>query len=142
MIQNLNEFPVIIDIPVSWGEMDAFGHVNNVVYFRYFESARIAYLGRVDYQKIAKELDIGIILGAVNAKFITPLFYPDQIKVGASIVDIGKDRVVMDYALYSSQQDKIAAIGSSTIVTYDYKNKCKANLPKDLVDRIKQVQGS
>ena len=35
-------YPVRIEVPVAWGEMDAFGHVNNVVYFRYFESARIA----------------------------------------------------------------------------------------------------
>lgn len=38
-------FPVRVGIPVAWGEMDAFGHVNNVVYFRYFESARIAFFG-------------------------------------------------------------------------------------------------
>ena len=42
----LRGFPGIIELPVSWGEMDAFGHLNNVVYFRYFESARIAALER------------------------------------------------------------------------------------------------
>ena len=36
------DYPVVIEIPVAWGEMDAYGHVNNIVYFRYFESARIA----------------------------------------------------------------------------------------------------
>lgn len=44
-------FPVRVDIPVAWGEMDAFGHVNNVVYFRYFESARI---DSYDYSKQCK----------------------------------------------------------------------------------------
>ena len=39
-------YPVIIEIPVAWGEMDAFQHVNNIVYFRYFESARITYFER------------------------------------------------------------------------------------------------
>ena len=37
------DYPVVIETPVAWGEMDAYGHVNNIVYFRYFESARIAY---------------------------------------------------------------------------------------------------
>ncbi|MCB0148997.1 MAG: acyl-CoA thioesterase, partial [Caldilineaceae bacterium] len=39
-------YPVVIEIPVAWGEMDAFQHVNNIVYFRYFESGRIAYFER------------------------------------------------------------------------------------------------
>ena len=39
-------YPVVIEIPVAWGEMDAFQHLNNIVYFRYFESARIAYFER------------------------------------------------------------------------------------------------
>ena len=36
------EYPVIIELPVAWGDMDAFAHVNNTAYFKYFESARIA----------------------------------------------------------------------------------------------------
>jgi acyl-CoA thioester hydrolase len=42
----LAEYPLVIEIPVAWGEMDAFQHVNNIVYLRYAESARIAYLER------------------------------------------------------------------------------------------------
>ncbi|MCZ6911333.1 MAG: acyl-CoA thioesterase, partial [Proteobacteria bacterium] len=40
----LDDYPVVIELPVVWGEMDAFDHVNNIIYFRYFESARIAYV--------------------------------------------------------------------------------------------------
>ena len=36
----LDGFPVVAHLPLHWGEMDAFGHLNNVVYFRYFETAR------------------------------------------------------------------------------------------------------
>src|SRR5687767_1167703 len=38
---------VTVEIPVQWGDMDAFGHVNNTVYFRWFESARIAYFEKI-----------------------------------------------------------------------------------------------
>ena len=43
MQELLKSFPVVAKIPVRWGDMDSFQHVNNVSYFRYFESARIAY---------------------------------------------------------------------------------------------------
>jgi acyl-CoA thioester hydrolase len=44
---SIDGYPVVIEIPIAWGEMDAFQHVNNIFYFRYFESARIAYFGRL-----------------------------------------------------------------------------------------------
>ncbi|MBU2038447.1 MAG: thioesterase family protein, partial [Gammaproteobacteria bacterium] len=42
-MQDLYEYPVVIEVPVAWGEMDAFQHVNNTQFFRYFESARVQY---------------------------------------------------------------------------------------------------
>jgi len=43
----MSDYPVVVDIPVAWGEMDAYGHLNNIVYFRYFETARMAYFERL-----------------------------------------------------------------------------------------------
>jgi acyl-CoA thioester hydrolase len=140
MIKNLDNFPVIVDLPVYWGEMDAFGHVNNTIYFKYFESARIAYLEKMDYKKMALDSRMGIILASINAKFISPLFYPDSIKVGATVTEIKNDRFVMDYALYSANQNKIAAIGSSVVVTYDYKNHAKIDIPDYVVSCIEAIQ--
>lgn len=44
---SLADFPVVIRLPVQWGEQDAFGHVNNIIFFRWYESARIAYCQRL-----------------------------------------------------------------------------------------------
>ena len=57
--QHLKDFPIVIEIPVAWGEMDAFGHVNNIIYFRYFESARLAYFHQTGYLKFVEEHGIG-----------------------------------------------------------------------------------
>ena len=58
----LANFPVTIQVPVAWGEMDAFGHVNNIVYFRYFESARIAYFEKIEFIKFKDNIGVGPIL--------------------------------------------------------------------------------
>lgn len=129
MLADLSSFPVIIESQIRWGEMDAFQHVNNVVFFKYFESARIAYLEKINYLEILKKTNISIILASIDCKFICPLFYPDLVQTGAKVTEIKQDRFIMDYALYSSSQNKIAAIGSSVIVTYDYKNNKKINIP-------------
>jgi len=46
----LKRCPVVIETPVAWGQMDAFRHLNNTAYFRFFESARIAYFEKLDHK--------------------------------------------------------------------------------------------
>lgn len=142
MIKNLDKFPVIVELPVCWGEMDAFGHINNVIYFKYFECARIAYLEKMDFKQIAEQSGVGIILASIESKFIVPLFYPDTIKVGATVTKIDTDRFIMDYAVYSATQNKIAAIGSSVVVMYDYKKHSKINTPDFVVRSIENIQNN
>src|SRR6516164_7851744 len=94
-------FPVIVELPVVWGEMDSYRHVNNVVYFRYFESARLEYFRRLGWFDYEKETGIGPILAATQARYRKPLTYPDIISVGARISALGVDRCTMDYLLVS-----------------------------------------
>ena len=54
----LETFPVVSKIPVLWGDMDSFQHVNNVIYFRYFESARIQYFDTLGWNLL---FSIGLI---------------------------------------------------------------------------------
>src|SRR6202140_1958640 len=52
-------YPVIVELPVVWGEMDSYRHVNNVVYFRYFENARIEYFRRLDWFSYEGQSGVG-----------------------------------------------------------------------------------
>ena len=62
-------WPVELDLPLAWGEMDAFGHVNNAVYFRWFESARMSYFERLGWPELQRETGIGPILHSTQARF-------------------------------------------------------------------------
>ena len=48
---DLYDYPIVVEIPVAWGEMDYFHHVNNTVYFRYFESARVKYVEAIKIEE-------------------------------------------------------------------------------------------
>ena len=85
-------YPVVIEIPVAWGEMDAFQHVNNTVYFRYFESGRIAYFEHSGWTTRERTGDIGPILASVTCRFKFPLTFPDRVLVGTRADTIGEDR--------------------------------------------------
>jgi acyl-CoA thioester hydrolase len=134
------EFPVIIEVTVSWGEMDAMGHVNNIVYFRYFESARIAYFERLGFLDEMRETGVGPILASTHCRFRIPLTYPDRVLVGASASELKEDRFVMRYRVVSESKDAIAAEGDGLIVSYDYRNERKAPLPQSVRQRIESLE--
>ena len=136
----LAAFPIVIEVPVAWGEMDAFGHVNNIVYFRYIENARIEYMRRVAWFEHQAETGFGAILGAVSCRFRKPLYFPDTVLVGARATDIHADRFTMEHLLVSRKLDAVVAEGQGTVVSYDYKNLRKAPLPDVIRQRIAEIE--
>ena len=138
----LAAFPVIVELPVVWGEMDSYRHVNNVVYFRYFETARLEYFQRIDWFNYEKETGIGPILAATQARYRKSLTYPDTISVGARVSTLGADRCTMDYLLVSHRLGEVAAEGQGTVVTFHYPDGKKVPMPDELRRRIERLENS
>ncbi|NVJ67647.1 MAG: acyl-CoA thioesterase [Gammaproteobacteria bacterium] len=139
------DFPVIVPISVAWGEMDAFQHVNNVVYLRYFETARIAYMEQIgmntDLSKAKQGSNpIGPILADSYCRYRRPVTYPDTLHIGCRISELQEFGFVMEYQAFSEQQQTIATIGHSRIVMIDYFTGQKSALPRDLIAQIKEQQ--
>jgi acyl-CoA thioester hydrolase len=125
-------YPVVVEVQVAWGEMDSFQHVNNVVYFRYFESARIAYSEKIGLQEYKKKTGIGPILGSTSCRYRFPLTYPDTVSVGAKVTEMEDDRFAMNYVVVSHRHQKIAAEGDGVIVMYDYREGKKTAMPEEI----------
>ena len=123
-------YPVVVSIPVQWGDMDAYGHVNNTVFFRLFESARIAYLERCGFIRSYDEHRIGAILHSTECRFRHALTYPDTVLVGARALDVQEDRFRMGYAIVSETQHAVVGEGTGVIVSFDYAARQKIALPE------------
>ena len=135
----LAEYPVIVESPVIWGDMDAYEHVNNTVYFRYFESARIAFFDQLKFKEVKDETGIGPILASTQCRFRIPLTYPDTVSIGARVTDVQGDRFTMHYRVVSHQHKKIAAEGEGLLIAYDYNALTKAALPEIIYQRIQKL---
>jgi len=142
MKEPLANCPVVIEIPVAWGEMDSLHHVNNVAYFRYFESARIAYLEKLGVWEYMNQTGIGPILASIQCKFKIPLTYPDTLSVGTRISRIEEDRIVMEHYAISHEAQATAAEGEGVIVSYNYHENKKTPLPEELKQRIRTLEQS
>ncbi len=121
----LAPFNYTLDLPVLWGHMDSMGHVNNTVYFRYMESARLEYILRFEPERFGA----GMILGSTSCKFVFPLTYPDTITVGARIVKLEKYKAHMEQIIVSQTHQRVAAVGTAVLVGYDYETLAKAPIP-------------
>jgi acyl-CoA thioester hydrolase len=131
---------VELTYPLHWGEMDAFGHVNNTVYFRWFESARMSYFERIGWPALTIESGIGPILHSTQARFRAPLVWPDTITVATRASDLTADRFTMQYEVRSLTLGRVAAEGSGLIVAFDYRALAKAALPEIVRERIQTLE--
>ncbi len=140
MEELLAGFPVVIEIPVAWGEMDAFQHVNNIVYFRYFESARVAYFERLGFMELMARAGIGPILAEICCRYRRPLAYPDTVSVGVRVSEMDEARFVMQHRVVSHKLGAIAAEGEGMLVSYNYREKRKAPIPSEVRRRIEELE--
>jgi acyl-CoA thioester hydrolase len=137
----LADFPVTVEIPVAWAEMDVFGHVNNTVFLRWFESARIEYLQRIGLADAGPGVTVGPILHSTHCRFRRPVVFPDRVVAGARVTEVGDDRFVMEYRVASREQGAIVADGGATVVAYDYTVGAKTPLPAAVREAIARLEG-
>jgi acyl-CoA thioester hydrolase len=135
-------FPVVVEQAVVWGEMDAYQHVNNVVYFRYFENARLEYFRQLGWPEFEEATGIGPILAATRARFRRPLTYPDTIAIAARAREVGGDRFTLEHRIISRRLQAMATEGEGVIVTYDYRRGVKVPVPEELLRRITELEAS
>ena len=131
----LKGFPIVAIVNVAWGDLDAFGHVNNTMFFRYFEDARIAYLDALAFMG-GPPNDIGPILQSTMCRFRRPLKYPDTLRIGARVTEVAADRFTMEYRIFSNSLNEVAAEGGGVLVAYDYFKGVKIPLPEAVRTRI------
>jgi len=140
-MKDLSTFPVIISQTIPWGDMDAYQHVNNIMYFRYFESSRMAYFERLKLLRArTPEVDVGPILAHTSCSFIKPVVYPDTVKVGCKISKIGNTSFVMEHAIMSPKLGLVAK-GEGVVVYFDFNKNHKIPVPEELRKRIEEIEG-
>lgn len=135
-------FPVQVNVPVQWGEMDAFNHVNNAVYFKYFETARLAYFKQVGVMDDMQAEKVGPILAETSAKFRRPLIFPDNIIAGAGVTEHHEFGFMMQYGIWSEKQQTVVTLGTGRIVMVDYNSGHKVKPSDELHSAIKALQNN
>ena len=133
-------FPFSIAQDLIWRDMDAFQHVNNAVYFRYFEDVRMAFFARSGVTAHMEQTGIGPILASTRAEFRAPLTFPDRVRIGAAIVELREKRFTMAFAVHSEGSATLAAEGEALLVYYDYRAQRSCAIPGPVREALAPLQ--
>lgn len=140
MQEELKKYPVIIKLPVQWGEMDAAAHVNNLVYMRWTESARIIYFEKMGMDTSFTSGEAGPILGWQDCKYIFPMTFSDTAIIGVRMIEVNDKFLMMESAVFSEKHQRIAAISQQKIVPYSYKELKRIEMPERWKKGIQNIE--
>ncbi|MGE5468891.1 MAG: acyl-CoA thioesterase [Ignavibacteria bacterium] len=101
--------------PIRWGDMDALGHVNNTVYFRYMEQARVEWLDALGFDLGAVH-DEGVVIVNASCTFLLPLTYPGDVEVRMFFDKPGRSSLQTHYELRKRGEDTVYAEGAAKVV--------------------------
>lgn len=139
--ESLKEFPVIVALVVEWGDQDAFGHVNNVVFLRWCETARVVYLDRIGMWPMIEAEGKGPIVAAIACNFRRSVTFPDTVHVGARVTRIGNRSFRMEHCVVSEVANAVVADADSTLVFYNHRQQHSLPVPDELRRAIEELEG-
>jgi acyl-CoA thioester hydrolase len=140
MRYRLEHYPLIIEQVVTWGDMDAHGHVNNVIYFRYMENARVEFYRRIGKYEFEERTGITLVVKSTSCRYIAPLSCPDRISIGARVADINDEQILMQYIIVNAGTNQVAALGDAAIVALQAGDRSRVVFPEELRARISELQ--
>lgn len=126
----------------NWGEMDMFGHVNNIYHLRWIESVRFHYFIEVGMQACFEQTKVGPILAGSTICYKHPVVFPDTLEVSTRINEISKKGFNMQNRIWSRQHDRLVAYGNAQIVMLDYNSGKTVALPEAIRAAIERLEAS
>lgn len=126
-----------IEYPIRWGDMDAYGHVNNTMYFLYVQEARFSMLTSNNI-KIGAD-GISPVLAETTCKFIKPIRFPETLIIDSYVLNMSDKKVVFEHEIKSKSNSRGSyAILTATVKWFDFINKTSCVIPQYIVDILRE----
>lgn len=123
---------------VTFRDLDTLQHVNNAVYFTYFENARIAYF--FEMMKIDSLNELSIILAEATCSYKSPAYFGETLVIGTGVSRLGNKSFDLTHRV-ETEDGRLVAIGKTVQVFYDYAQGKTISLPEKFLERVKTLQG-
>jgi acyl-CoA thioester hydrolase len=134
-------YPYEISLEVAFRDIDAMGFVNNAVFFAYFETVRIKYMGEVMRSGLmgTELLDLPLILVDASCTYKSPALLTEILHIGAGISRFGTKSFDLLYRV-QGEDGRLVAYGKTVQVMYDYITRSAFSIPDDVRDYVTEFQ--
>ncbi|RPH72984.1 MAG: acyl-CoA thioesterase [Myxococcaceae bacterium] len=119
-----------VTLDVAWGEMDALGHVNNVRYIAWAETARIRFFEQFGMSTHPGD-PVGPILARIENDYLQQVEYPARITVGIRPEKVGNTSLTLEHAIWTAgAPERVVARGRAVVVMINYATQEKVRVPE------------
>jgi acyl-CoA thioester hydrolase len=133
-----DDFVAFEEVHSRWMDNDVYGHINNVTYYSFFDTAVNRYLIERNVLDIAKSETIGLVI-ETQCQYFSSIVYPDMIHVGLKVAHLGNSSVKYEVAIFRNAEDVAAAMGHFVHVYVDRKTNKPTPIPKNVRDILQQL---
>src|SRR5687767_7748711 len=123
MKDHLTEFSIRID----WADLDLFGHVNNVAFFRYIQASRVNYCEKIGLTSLNEHGRHSFMVASSQCQFKKPLTYPGDIKVYTKVDWVKNSSMQLSYTIHNNAGELVAE-ASDVIVVFDHTRQTKVTI--------------
>lgn len=127
--------------PTRWGDCDAFGHVNNVQFVRYYESGRLDYFQRVLGLEPIAGAPNSLIIADIYVTYLRQIHHPGALEVGTRICRLGNSSFDFEAAIFAADDDAACSTAQATCVWFNFRDNHSAPIPPAERAIIKQFEG-
>jgi acyl-CoA thioester hydrolase len=135
----MTKFPLKLSLRLDWSEMDLYGHINNVSYFKYLQAARVYYWETLGLSKMFEEEKKGPILASSGIDFRRPLHYPGNIVVQSGIDVMGKSSFTILHQILNEKQE-VCAEGKDVVVFFDFILNQKMEVTAEIRKMVEEME--
>ncbi|MES2523139.1 MAG: thioesterase family protein [Gemmatimonadota bacterium] len=122
------QYPHLSTIDTRWMDNDAYGHVNNVVYYSFFDTAVNRWLIEQGVLDIAGSASIGLVV-ETSCRYLKPISFPDRVTAGIRVARLGRSSVRYEIALFSNEDVEASAEGYFVHVYVDRDSRTSVPIP-------------
>ena len=132
------DFVAFEEVHSRWMDNDAYGHINNAVYYSFFDTAINRYLIERNVLDIANSETIGLVI-ETQCQYFAPIVYPDLIHVGLKVTHLGNSSVKYEVAIFTNDDDVASALGHFVHVYVDRKTNKPTPIPQNVRDVLQEL---
>ena len=125
------DFVAFEEVHSRWNDNDVYGHINNAVYYSFFDTAVNRYLIEHNVLDIHQDQEIGLVV-ETQCRYFAPIAYPDLIHVGLKVVHLGKTSIRYEVAIFKNNEDVACALGHFVHVYVNRLSNTSTPIPQNV----------